>query len=423
MNSLIKNNTRVGNSRNSGKTIKICLWGGWYGSKNVGDKTVLITITKLLRDRIRNSRFVVLSENAKDVEGYMAEEGIEVLALNKWRQIYKTLHALATADLLIIGGGVPFYDKLSHALVCAFFVIVAKIFGCRVMTYAVATQILNSRLIRLIYKNILRKLDLITVRDPKTLTEFKNLGINRQIVLTADPGLTLKMTDTIRVNEIFTEEGIEERNSRPLIGITIRSLSSSHPYRREHYRQLSSKDIFKVQESVARAADFLTKIGQVVFIPMHTVDPDDDRSMAKAIIRKMKKSSEVNVISKQYSPAEIMGVISRCSFFFGTRTHSIILAAASNVPFVIGVFDLKLVGIAKSLKMDEYAPDLIEVDSDELISMIENAWEERDKISQKLKQSVSDLKKLVDLNADLAAKLCFREEIYLDKILTFEHSD
>ncbi len=416
MNFFINDKRASRDASNRKSTIKICLWGAWYGSKNVGDQTILITITKLLRDRVKDSRIIVLSENAKYIEQYMAKDGLEVQALNKWRQIHNTLYALTTADLFIIGGGVPFYDKLSHALVCAFFVFVAKVFGCRVMAYAVATQTLNNPLSRLIYKNILKRLNLVTVRDPGTLREFQGLGVKKKVILTADPGLTLTMADRTEVNRILMQEGIEESESRPLIGITTRKISSSHSYRSEHYRQLSDKDIIKFQECIAKAADFLTTLGRVVFIPMHTVDPDDDRKMATAIINKMSHTSEVKLISKQYSPAEIMGMIARCSFLLGTRVHSIILAAASNVPFVVGAYDLKLVGIAESLNMKKYAIDFIETDFDVLISRIEQAWKERDKIKHELKQRVTELRKLVDLNAELAVKLCFKEPINLDKI-------
>jgi len=415
MSSFINDKSVSRNASNRRKTIKICLWGAWYGSKNIGDQTILITIVKLLRERINDSRIIILSENAKYIEQYMAKERLEVQALNKWRQIHNTLHVLATSDLFIIGGGVPFYDKLSHALVCAFFVFIAKIFGCRVMTYAVATLTLNSSLSRLIYKNILKRLDLVTVRDPKTLREFQGLGVKRKIILTADPGLTLT-TDRTGVNKILMQEGIEESELRPIIGITPRKLSSRHSYRNEHYRQLSDEDIIRFQESMAKAADFLTTFGQVVFIPMHTVDPDDDRKIAKAIINKMRRASEIKLISSQYSPTELMDIIARCSFLLGVRVHSIIVAAASNVPFVGVAYDLKLVGITESLNMGKYTLDLIGIDSDVLISRIEQAWKEREKIKQELKQRATEMRKLVNLNADLAAKLCFKEPINLEKI-------
>ena len=175
------------------RSFKICLWGAWYGSQNVGDQAILLTIVSLLKDRIRYSKFIILSENAKYIEKYAAEAGLELHALNKWRQIHKTLYALCTSDLFIIGGGVPFYDKLSHAIVCAFFVTVAKIFGCRVMTYAVATQTLQKHLTIFIYRNILENLNLVTVRDPLTLRTFQNIGVKKKLFLQLTPDLCCRL--------------------------------------------------------------------------------------------------------------------------------------------------------------------------------------------------------------------------------------
>jgi hypothetical protein len=66
--------------------------------------------------------------------------------------------------------------------------------------------------------------------------------------------------------------------------------------------------------------------------------------------------------------------------------------------------------------MNKYTLDLIGMDSDVVISLIKEAWKERDKIKLKLDRRVTELRRLVTLNADLAAKLCFREPMNLKNI-------
>ena len=202
------------------------------------------------------------------------------------------------------------------------------------------------------------------------------------------------------------KEGIKEYNPQIIIGISIRNLSSSHSIGSEHYRTLTDKDISRYQNAMVDAADFLTTLGQVVFIPMHTVAPDDDREIAKVIISKMKLSSKVKMISEQYSPSEVIGIVSKFSLLLGTRLHSVIFAAACNVPFVTIAYDHKLMGIAESFKMENHALDLIGIDSDILKSKLDQVWKERYKIKMELNQRITELKKLVDFNADLAVNLC-----------------
>jgi len=99
------------------RQLKVALWGAWYGSRNIGDLTVLITLTELLRTKLDDAQVTVLSNNAAGIEQFMQRQDLPVNAINKWRQFPKTLHALATHDLFLIGGGVPFYDHFAHVLV------------------------------------------------------------------------------------------------------------------------------------------------------------------------------------------------------------------------------------------------------------------------------------------------------------------
>lgn len=388
----------------SSTRLNVCLWGGWYGSQNAGDQAILISIAQLLKLREKDIHLMVLSKNATYIERYMKSAGFNVQAVDKWRQLPKTIRSLASANLLAIGGGVPFFDKWTQVLTCAFFVMVAKLFRTPVMTYGVGTQSLEHPLSRLVYKHILNRLDLITVRDPRTLREFEGLGVKKEITLVGDPAFILRPADQDAIDKLLTQAGIQI-GTRPLIGITTRQLSAKHGYRREHYRQLSNADIIAFQEAMASAADYLTTLGQVIFIPQHTMAPDDDREMATAIMDRMEHASEVALVSAQYSPSEAAGFIANCSLLLGSRLHSIVFAATHQVPFVGVAYDLKLSGIVESLQMNDYMLDLVGLKAEDLISKLKQVWEERDTIRVNLQGKVTELSHSAEYTADLAIKL------------------
>jgi polysaccharide pyruvyl transferase WcaK-like protein len=75
-----------------------------------------------------------------------------------------------------------------------------------------------------------------------------------------------------------------------------------------------------------------------------------------------------------------------------TRPHSVIFATACDVPFVTIAYDLKLMGIAESFKMENHALDIIGIDSDILVSKLEQVWKERYKIKMELNQRITELK-------------------------------
>lgn len=384
---------------------RICLWGAWYGSRNAGDQAVLWTIGTLLNERIDGVELVIFSDKPRQVEANLARAGVRGRALHKWKQLPAVIRSLASADLFVIGGGVPFYDKGDHLLVFSFLVALAKMTACPIMAYAAASQSLRAPVSRWVYKHLLNQFRVVTVRDPLTQRHLSGLGSRRTITLTTDPALTLAMSSSGRIDEILRNEGIQIDPSRPLIGITTRQLSASHG---DHYRRLTPESIEAFQDAMAQAADFLAMKGQVCFIPMHTESPDDDRVMARAILSRMRQASSASVISGQYTPPELMGIIAQCAFLLGSRLHSTVFAAAAGVPFAAVAYDPKLLGIAESFQMSRYAHDMVGLKPGLLLDTLREAWEEREAIRQLLLGRVAQLKPLAYANADLAAQLACR---------------
>ena len=50
------------NNRNA-KPTHIVLWGGWYGSHNIGDQLLLLTITALIQSEFENVTFTILTDS------------------------------------------------------------------------------------------------------------------------------------------------------------------------------------------------------------------------------------------------------------------------------------------------------------------------------------------------------------------------
>ena len=385
---------------------RICLFGGGYSSQNLGDQGTLIAIVRLLRARNPDSQIIVLSRNPTHIERYMAVEGLQVQALHRWRQLPSTLRALAQADLLAIGAGVPFFDAFSQVLTSTFLVLFTKLWGGRVMTYGPSTQHLRHPLIRYVYKRLLDQMDLVTVREPWSLKQFQALGLKKRVWLTADPVVTLRPADPQRIETLLIQEGIQPLLDRPLIGVTTRHLSASHPYRTHHYRKLSTEQIHQWHQCMAQSADYLTTLGQVVFIPMNTQDPDNDWETIRTVKSIMHHGSKTATISRRYTAPETMGIIGRCAFLLGSRAHSIIMAAARHVPFVSVAYDRKISGLCEHFHMERYNLDLIGLDDQALLARIYSAWEDRRNIAKRLRIRLEELRQVANRNADLAIHLC-----------------
>jgi polysaccharide pyruvyl transferase WcaK-like protein len=47
--------------------VHIVLWGAWYGSHNIGDQALLLSIVDLLGEALGDVRFTVMTDNPEHV--------------------------------------------------------------------------------------------------------------------------------------------------------------------------------------------------------------------------------------------------------------------------------------------------------------------------------------------------------------------
>ncbi len=78
------------------KPYHIVLWGAWYGSHNIGDQLLLLTITALIHSELKNVHFTILTDSPKHIQTYMqAESNCVFEPLASRRQIVRVIRALA----------------------------------------------------------------------------------------------------------------------------------------------------------------------------------------------------------------------------------------------------------------------------------------------------------------------------------------
>ena len=111
----------------------------------------------------------------------------------------------------------------------------------------------------------------------------------------------------------------------------------------------------------------------------HVVTPkSDDRVAIEPLYEKYKETGKVLVV-EDCNCEELKGYISKCKFFIGARTHSIIAAYSSMVPTLAVGYSVKAKGIAKDI-FGEYTPYVISSQSmernndllDKMLNIIEN---------------------------------------------------
>ena len=90
--------------------MKILIFGGWFGSKNLGDDAILIGIRKMFENLFPESKIIAQSI---DPNYTSLTCGVEAINLYSPLEIFKNPQKFkfySDFDLIIISGGTPFYD-------------------------------------------------------------------------------------------------------------------------------------------------------------------------------------------------------------------------------------------------------------------------------------------------------------------------
>jgi len=238
---------------------------------------------------------------------------------------------------------------------------------------------------------LLRKIDLITLREKKSLNNLLMLGsVGNNAYVTADLAFLMN-PDMSRIDDIMELEKIDK--SSVLIGVTVTRYKAITAYKKLGL----DKSYEKHSKLIADVFDYLieTKNAQIVFLP-HSIGLEkeyDDRILSEYIFKKCKNKDKVKVITAEYSPEELKGLMSKFDLFIGERLHSVIGAMSMNIPSVMlsNTTDQRL-EILKELGQENSICYVENLKTEDLLRKIEKTWNSQDKIKKELEVQIKDVK-------------------------------
>ncbi|WP_459615574.1 polysaccharide pyruvyl transferase family protein [Bordetella sp. 2513F-2] len=342
---------------------------GSYGGLNLGDEAILESIVTQLRATTA-AEITVFSRNAKDTEQrHQIDRAVPVreLSRNEARQ------EVARLDVLVLGGGGILYDGEVDVYLRE--VLLAHELGVPVMVYAVSAGPLERSANRELVREALRPAALITVRDRQGFRLLEEVGLQRDIHVTADPALLMKAQ--MLPDGALTREGLDLPRRR--IGFSVREPGPAAPgMSADHYHDL-----------LANAADFMVRRfdADVVFIPLERGNLDLQHS--HAVAARMRRAQQASVLKGEYSPGQLMSIIEGFEFCVGMRLHFLIFSALQSVPFVALPYASKVTGLLQDLDME--TPPLHDVSPGQLLASIDHSWDFRADIRRRIQERLPAL--------------------------------
>jgi len=188
-------------------------------------------------------------------------------------------------------------------------------------------------------RQFLQQVDLITVRESRSVEYLRSLGITRNVVQVFDPAFVLKPEPYQGPEALFVASG-------NVVGLNISALIA---------QWFPENNLEAILDEVAAFVDTLIAQGfEVLLVPHVTaknypIERDDERVLEMLYGRIDHGHENIALLPGNVPAAQVKWVISRCRFFVGARTHSTIAAFSTGVPTIVIGYSQKARGICRDL--------------------------------------------------------------------------
>lgn len=348
---------------------------GYYGFGNSGDDALLLSIISELKKHGLKDSITVLSSNPEETKKIYG-----VKAVNRINP-FAVLYSILFCRMFISGGGTLIQDGTStkSLLYYLYLIKLAKLLGKKVMLYANGIGPVNKESNKIKCNKILNTVDVITVRDEKSMDVLEDMSISKPLIqLTADPVFLLDKAQNI-------DNIIKEIGSEKYFCISVRNT-----------KKLGAdfeKNLANAVENISIKYNLTP-----VFVPLQK----SDIKICADTIKHLKTASVI--LSHTLSPTEIMAVVSKAQMAVGMRLHMLIYAAAAAIPIVGIVYDPKVSGFMEYAHQNLYVNDY-DANENNLYELFEACISNADEIKDELVKIREELILKSNENAEIAAKL------------------
>lgn len=345
------------------------LISGYYGFGNVGDEAILAGLLEGIRRLDAQADVIVLSG---DPGATIREHHVAAVP----RRLLSVRQQLATADLLISGGGGLLQDVTSWRSPLYYLGVIHLARSARVPIACIGHGVgpLRRGPIRALARRVLAGVDLIAVRDEGSRAALRALGLAHPIALGADLAFLLPSPDEAEIAAARRRADLPD-DARPTAAIALRPPAG---------RALAPDLAERLGRAVGRACADLGLLP--VLIPMHAgLDARFARAAAAA------SPTPAHVVPSPVALHDALALVAGCQLVIAARLHALVFAALGGVPAVPISYDPKVDALADQLGI-EPATTLADSDARALSAGITGVWEQRDRLGPSLRGRADDLR-------------------------------
>jgi polysaccharide pyruvyl transferase WcaK-like protein len=234
------------------------------------------------------------------------------------------------ADAVISIGGDCFSDDYSSPSDLFGELCLARRNGAKTVIWAASIGPFHNLRLKNKWARCLRQIDLITVREDRSVAYLAALGVKDNVRRVADPAFLLTPC----------ENGVAWRHTAQtgdMIGIGMSGIVARYGSSMERYLEAFTKFGLKILSRPDTS---------IVLVPhVNKQDDGNDAAVCRALAERLPTEGRVAMIDSSYNSRQMKYVISNCDYFIGARTHSTIAALSSGVPTLSIGYSVKAWGI------------------------------------------------------------------------------
>ena len=340
---------------------------GYYGAGNVGDELMLVCLKQWLSEQgVPIAIGTHLPDQVRRLHGVPVVRDLPLLGQYAWVHVwvrgngFSLLREIWRADRILLGGGDFIRDDRGwkHFSASVEKLVVGWLFGKSIYLVNVGVGKPCTWYGRLLLRWILRRCDKIIVRDRRSLQVCRELGAADRTVFTMD--IVMEMQSLLGLSPQPVSEA-------PYILVALRG--NPNVYGQYDFDE-ARIDCF------AKALDAIVKRHHcnIVFLPFHS-GSEDDNSLHKAIVSRMKYSDSVMVREWEFNIQTLLNIFRGASCVVAMRLHAAILALSVGRDCVVLPYDHKVKELCAEMELRHLLPPELLDSTESTVSVIENAMD------------------------------------------------
>ena len=357
--------------------VVIC---GAYGRGNAGDDAILEAILQEMRSIDPDMPITVLTKDPKATRLTYRVRTAGRMDVGTWKK------AMRHAKLYINGGGSLIQAVTSRRSLWFYLhnIQAAHKAGCKVQMYGCGIgPVLREQHRKLAASVLNANVDVITLREPDSLKELQSMGVTKpEILLTADPALTLPAASEDEIDSVLLRAGIPPHGKYLCFAL-------------RNWKGFEDKaPLFAQAAKYAYETYGLTPVFAAV--EKH-LDPVAGRLATTGL------DIPHYFLDDAGSAGTIIGALSRMQAVVSMRLHALIFAAGQGIPLAGVVYDpkvsafLRYIGQENFLDLDALTADALKAMIDRMVSSPISPEEQA--------AAVQKLRQIEQVNVDTARRL------------------